>query len=67
MPFQTWQIRPTGLNECVFNIVGAITEVDIVIKVNMVDSLSLIRISRRQIVARIRERFELRKGTLFPR
>lgn len=34
MPFQSWQLRPTGLNECVFTIVGANTEVDILIKVN---------------------------------
>jgi len=32
MPFQTWQIRPTGLNECVFNIIGANDEVDIIVK-----------------------------------
>ena len=42
MPFQTWQIRPTGLNECVFNIIGAITEVDIVVKVYFLNYAELI-------------------------
>ncbi|XP_057317605.1 dynein axonemal intermediate chain 7-like isoform X2 [Hydractinia symbiolongicarpus] len=32
MPFQSWQLRPTSLNECVLNIIGGETEVDIVIK-----------------------------------
>jgi len=32
MPFQTWTIRPIAMNECIFTIVGAFIEVDIVVK-----------------------------------
>lgn len=33
MPFQSWEIRPRGLNSCVFTIVAAAIDLEIEIKV----------------------------------
>lgn len=35
MPFQSWEIRPKGLNHCLFTLIAAIVELEIEIKVRL--------------------------------
>ena len=33
MPFQSWEVRPKGLNNCLFTLIAAIVELEIEVKV----------------------------------
>ena len=35
MPFQSWEIRPHGLNSCIFTIVAAAIDLEIEVKVGV--------------------------------
>lgn len=38
MPFQSWEIRPKGLNNCLMTLIAAIVELEIEIKVLIVQT-----------------------------